>query len=68
MVTNSTLQRPILWGSINLRSSTISDLHLANPPNWFNFMSGNRDVLVSDMNLTVTSNGTAAKNTGEWTT
>ena len=67
MLVNTTVQRPVMTGLINLTSSTISHLHERNPPNWFNFISGGKDILISDMNFTVVQTGDGpADNTGEY--
>lgn len=67
MVTNSTLQRPILMGIMGLQSGTISNLKLINPPNWFHFVANSSDLIFDNMHMTATSNDTnAAKNSGEY--
>jgi galacturan 1,4-alpha-galacturonidase len=67
MVTNSTLQRPILMGIIGLQSGSISNLKLINPPNWFHFVANSSDLIFDNMNLTALSNDTnAAKNSGKF--
>jgi galacturan 1,4-alpha-galacturonidase len=66
MTTNSTLQRPILMGIMGLRSGTISNLKLINPPNWFHFVANSSDLIFDSMSMTAISNDTnAAKNSGE---
>lgn len=55
MVTDSSVERPILFGTDGLHNSSISGINMRNPPNWFNFISNSTNVIISDMNLTVTS-------------
>lgn len=53
--TNSSVARPILFGTDGLHGATISGLKLINPPNWFNFISNSSEVIISDMNLSAIS-------------
>jgi len=66
MVTNSTLQRPILVGIIGLQGGTFSDLSLSNTPNWFHFVANSSDLIFDKMTMTVLSNSSnPVKNSGE---
>ena len=55
MVTDPAVLRPILFGTDGLHRSSISGLTMRNPPNWFNFITNSSHILISDMNLQVTS-------------
>jgi len=66
MVTNSTLQRPILVGIMGLQGGSVTDLKLINPPNWFHFVANSSGVIFDNLNLTALSNNSnPAKNSGE---
>jgi galacturan 1,4-alpha-galacturonidase len=65
MVTNTTLQRPILVGVIGLQGGTFSGLSLSNPPNWFHFVANSSDLIFDDITMTVLSNNSnPSKNSG----
>ncbi|KFZ06536.1 hypothetical protein V501_07324 [Pseudogymnoascus sp. VKM F-4519 (FW-2642)] len=68
--TNSSVARPILFGTDGLHGATISGLKLINPPNWFNFISNSSEVIISDMNLSAISKNAsvAVKNSDGWDT
>jgi galacturan 1,4-alpha-galacturonidase len=53
MVSDSTVFRPILLGTDGLHNSSITDLTMRNPPNWFNIIANSTDILVSNMTLSV---------------
>ncbi|PQE19295.1 Polygalacturonase protein [Rutstroemia sp. NJR-2017a BVV2] len=63
---NSSVARPILFGTDGLNGATISGLKMKNPPNWFNLYANSTDILVSDMDLSAVSNDSsvAVKCTG----
>jgi galacturan 1,4-alpha-galacturonidase len=66
LVTNSTLQRPILMGILGLKGGSMSDLKLINPPNWFYFVANSSDLIFDELSLTaISKNSTPAKNSGE---
>ncbi|CAK7236998.1 hypothetical protein SBRCBS47491_009827 [Sporothrix bragantina] len=54
MVTDSSVERPILFGTDGLHDSSISGINMRNPPGWFNFISNSTNVIITDMNLTNT--------------
>ena len=65
MVTNTTLQRPILVGIIGLQGGTISNLNLSHPPNWFHFVANSSDLIFDKMTMIALSNDSnVAKNSG----
>ncbi|ESZ97939.1 Polygalacturonase 1 [Sclerotinia borealis F-4128] len=64
---DSTLARPILFVMNGLNGGSMSGLKMRSPPNWFNFITGSEDVLISGMTLTaVTNNLNPVKNSGEF--
>ncbi|KAH9212003.1 polygalacturonase [Leptodontidium sp. 2 PMI_412] len=67
---NSSVARPILFGTDGLHDSTISGLTMRNPPNWFNFISNSTQVLISDMYLSAVSSNASVqvKNSDGWDT
>ncbi|PQE07854.1 Exopolygalacturonase A protein [Rutstroemia sp. NJR-2017a WRK4] len=67
---NSSIARPILFGTDGLNGATISGLKMRNPPNWFNLYANSTDILVSDMDLSAVSNDSsvAVKNSDGWDT
>ncbi|PMD67414.1 glycoside hydrolase family 28 protein [Hyaloscypha bicolor E] len=67
MVTNITLQRPILVGVVGLQGGTFNDLSLSNPPNWFHFVANSSDLIFDNMTMTVLSNNSnPSKNSDGW--
>jgi hypothetical protein len=50
---NSSVIRPILFGTDGLKQGSISGLTFKNPPNWFNLIANSTEVLITDLNLTV---------------
>ncbi|KAG4031339.1 hypothetical protein MFRU_009g01260 [Monilinia fructicola] len=66
---DSSLARPILFVMNGVVGGSMSDLKMKSPPNWFNFMTGSQDVLISGMTLTaVTNNSNPVKNSDGWDT
>lgn len=66
-LTNDTVQRPVLFNVDGLIGGTISNLHLMNPPDWFNIVQNSQDVVYDNLNLTAISNGTyPAANSDGW--
>ncbi|KAJ8070540.1 hypothetical protein OCU04_000914 [Sclerotinia nivalis] len=66
---DSSLGRPILFVMNGINGASMSDLKMKSPPNWFNFITGSQDVLISGMDLTaVTSNSHPVKNSDGWDT
>ncbi|KAH8883532.1 polygalacturonase [Thozetella sp. PMI_491] len=67
---NSSVIRPILFGTDGLHGGSITGLNMKNPPNWFNLIANSSDIVISDMNLNVVQlNATyPAKNTDGWDT
>lgn len=64
---DSTLGRPILFVMNGVNGGSMSGLKMKSPPNWFNFITGSQDVLVSGMTLTaVTNNSNPVKNSGKF--
>lgn len=53
MKTNSTVERPALFGTDGLHKATLSGLVMRNPPGWFNLFANSTDLLISDMVLNV---------------
>ena len=66
LVTNSTLQRPILMGIIGLQRGSISNLKLINPPNWFHFVANSSDLIFDNMSMAaVSTDANPAANSGK---
>lgn len=62
---DSSLARPILFVMNGVVGGSMSNLKMKSPPNWFNFITGSQDVLISGMTLTaVTNNSNPVKNSG----
>lgn len=59
--------RPILFASIGLHDSTISNLKLRNSPEWYNFVANSSTVTFSEIDITGYSQSShVAKNTDGW--
>ncbi|MCJ1309443.1 hypothetical protein MMC25_003103 [Agyrium rufum] len=66
---NIYILRPILFGTIGLKTGTISNLNLIYSPEYYNFVANSSDVIFDNIFITgySTSNNTA-KNTDGWDT
>ncbi|QSZ31235.1 hypothetical protein DSL72_000798 [Monilinia vaccinii-corymbosi] len=66
---DKSLGRPILFVMNGVNGGSMSNLNMKSPPDWFNFITGSQDVLVSGMTLTaVTNNSNPVKNSDGWDT
>jgi galacturan 1,4-alpha-galacturonidase len=64
---NSTIARPLLFVQLGMQHASMSNIHMKNPPNWFNFISNSSDIIVSNMTLTAyTTNSNPVKNSGSY--
>ncbi|KAF2029471.1 pectin lyase-like protein [Setomelanomma holmii] len=61
--------RPILFGTIGLKSGRIEDLKLRYSPQWYNFVANSSDVVFSNIDIAGGSvSANTAKNTDGWDT
>ena len=66
MATNSSVQRPILFGVMGLKGGQISGINLVDPPNWFHFVANSSDLIFDGIYMHAISNDSnAAKNSGK---
>lgn len=67
IVTNTTLQRPILLGIMGLKGGSMSNIKLINPPNWFQLVANSSDLIFDNLNQTaVSTSANLAKNSGKF--
>lgn len=61
--------RPVLFGTIGLKSATISDLRLRYSPQYYNFVANSSDVVFDGISISGYSQSeNEAKNTDGWDT
>ncbi|KAH7092516.1 pectin lyase fold/virulence factor [Paraphoma chrysanthemicola] len=61
--------RPILFGTIGLKTGRIEDLKLRYSPQWYNFVANSSDVIFSNIDIEgLSTSKNTAKNTDGWDT
>ncbi|KAJ4351863.1 Exopolygalacturonase [Didymosphaeria variabile] len=66
---NNLILRPILFGTIGLKTGRIEDLNLRYSPQWYNLVANSTDVVFSDISISgYSSSSNVAKNTDGWDT
>ncbi|KAL5395197.1 hypothetical protein PMIN02_004296 [Paraphaeosphaeria minitans] len=66
---NNLVLRPILFGTIGLKSGRIEDLNLRYSPQWYNLVANSTNVVFSDISISgYNSSSNIAKNTDGWDT